>query len=140
MFRTIEDESCLLIRSDGIVLEESEDIISLAERAKMRVLTVLRSYLHNLESGKLVTGNNIDAGVAAALRELLDSARSYVGSAAATAIGNIHGEDNLDIFERDEERVIIELIRYKRETMGNSRELDKSVAEASQAILDWRGA
>ncbi|KAF8849568.1 hypothetical protein BDZ45DRAFT_752633 [Acephala macrosclerotiorum] len=141
MFRKIEDESCLLIRSGGSILEESEDIISPAERAKMRVLAVLRSYLYNLENGTLVTGDKVDAGIVAALRDLLDWARSHIGSGSETEMGNIHGEDNLEVFEKsDEEGVIDELSRYKREMMGKGRTLDKSVVEASRTILDWKRA
>ncbi|CZR54693.1 uncharacterized protein PAC_04577 [Phialocephala subalpina] len=141
MFRTVEDDSCLLVGNDGNILTESEDIISPNERAKMRVLAVLRSYMHNLESGTLVTGDKVDTRVAAALKNLLNTSQDAVPSEAVKEGERPHEEDGLKPFEKsDEEGVVDELRRYKRGVLGSSGGLDNCVAEVSRAILDWKRA
>ncbi|KAE8446722.1 hypothetical protein EG329_011766 [Mollisiaceae sp. DMI_Dod_QoI] len=138
MFRSIPEGSCMLVKIQESIFSRSEDSISPAERAKMKVLSILRSYLHNLENGSLVTGDIVDEEVAAEMRYLVDMTHTQGSKAFVWKEDSLDGEGSIELSEKsDEEGVIYELRRYRRGILESRANVDGGVIEAAQAILDW---
>ncbi|KUJ12965.1 uncharacterized protein LY89DRAFT_673069 [Mollisia scopiformis] len=120
------------------LLSESKDSISAAEHARMAILAILQSYLHNLRNGNLTTGEELDPDVAAALEDLLSiTADNVSGLCVLDRCGSDLG-NSVELCElSDEAGVVQEIKRYSRALMESGGEIPDSVHDAAQSIICW---
>jgi hypothetical protein len=101
------------------------------------VLSLLKSYLHNLKEGTLLTGDKVDRGIAAILEKMicigagLDVEAARIEELAARElIANAESPT-------DEQRILLELAIYQIRVVEAGKTLDFEVHGLVGRILSW---
>lgn len=138
IFRMSEDGDSALVRSQESFQTTSNDDISPLERAHMRILAVLSSYLRNLGDETLVASWNNDGKVATALKDLLEkSDLKDHGVPVAEGLGADNFEDLEFRDMSDEEGVVCELDQYRKTLLESGNGVADTVLEVAKQILEF---
>lgn len=113
---------------DSSAIDEDDSL----EQYTMMCLTVLKSYLHNLEQGTLVTEDKVDERIAECLRKMVG---------VRVKSGNVHElvmpEQKSRQEGSDEDGILCELKMYQKIVLEYDANFDKDVLDAAKKVLAW---
>lgn len=116
-------------KSDNSSTIDEEDAL---EQCTTMCLAVLRSYIHNLKQGTLVTEDKVDERIAECLQRLVG---------LRVKCGNVHETVMPEQRPRqegsDEDGILCELETYQRIALDYDAKLDKDVLDAAKQVLAW---
>lgn len=141
IFRMSDDGDSVVVKSQESVLTTSNDSFSSSERARTKILDVLRCYLYNLRNDMLVMPWDNNGTVATALRDLVDKPDLWEHDFHVVgADGDDDGGESMDLRKlSDEEGVVYELGQYRNTLLVSGDTVADSVMEVAKEILKFGG-
>lgn len=140
IFRMSDDGDSVVVKSQENILTTSNDSFSSSERARMKILDVLRCYFYNLRNDMLVTPWDDNGTVAKALRDLVDKPDLWEHDFHIVGADGDDGGEGVDLRKMsDEEGVVFELGQYRNALLVSGDAVADSVIEVAKEILKFGG-